>query len=106
MTENFKIVYSKTSLDGIGEIYTYIKDVLCEEGSARKTVQAIRMRIKSLENMPFRYPVLEIENLSRDDLRKTLVGNFLIIYTVDNVKKIVYIVNVVYASRDLVKLLG
>lgn len=87
------------------EIHTYIADNLKEQGIADRLLDKIETEILTLKNMPSRHNIDRDEQLKHRNLRKLLVDNYLIFYTVYEKTRMVFIVRVLYARRDWLNLL-
>lgn len=104
MTE-YKIKITARALRDIREIHKYITDNLKEQSIADKLLDKIEAEILTLKNMPLRHNIDRDEQLKHRNLRKLLVDNYLIFYTVYEKTKTVFIVRVLYARRDWLNLL-
>ena len=88
---------AQRNLDGI---YTYIAQTLMEPGTALALVERIEKEILSLDQMPYRYPVRQTGAYANRGYRQLLVGNYTIIYRVDEAKKQVIVVTVRYSTSN------
>jgi len=89
----------------IAETIDYISQVLQEPRTAGRLYRLLKEEILSLEQMPERYPFEDDDRLRALEIRKLLVKNFKILYFVDREQRTVQIVRVIYAGRDISKLL-
>ncbi len=89
----------------ITEAISYIGQVLQEPRTAGHLYQLLKTEILSLEQMPERYPFEDDDRLRALEIRKLLVKNYKILYFVDRDQRIVQIVRVIYAGRDISQLL-
>ena len=86
------------------EIHAYIADNLKEQGIADRLLDKIETEILTLKNMPLKHNIDRDGQLKHRNLRKLLVDNYLIFYTVYEKTKTVIIVRVLYAHRDWLNL--
>lgn len=102
---NYHIDIGSQAEADIVEIVRYIAQILLEPRTARNLYQLLQQEILSLKQMPERYPFEEDDRLRALEIRKLLVRNYKILYFVDRERQLVQIVRVVYAGRDISKLL-
>ncbi len=89
----------------ITETINYIGQALQEPRTAGQLYRLLKEEILSLKQMPERYPFEDDDRLRALGIRKLLVKNYKILYFVDRDQRIVQIVRVIYAGRDISKLL-
>ena len=87
------------------EIHAYITNNLKEPNIANKLLDKIEMEILKLRQMPFCHTLERDEQLKNRYLRKLIVDNYLVFYTVHEKSATVFVVRVLYARRDWVNLL-
>lgn len=88
------------------EIYQYVAFHLLEPATAKKLYEYIISEIHTLDTFPNRNSLIESEPLRSKGIRKLPVKNYVVLYTVDNVKMNVNIARIMYGGRDIVKQLG
>lgn len=81
-------------LDGI---YEYIAETLIEPGIAIKLVASLEEAIFSLESMPKRGALRKTGAYANKGYRQLFVGNFTVLYRVEETKKLVLVVTVRYS---------
>lgn len=81
-------------------IYTYIVETLVEPGIAAKLVNSLEEAIFSLENMPRRGVVRKTGAYANRGYRQLFVGNFTILYRIEEAKKQVLIVTIRYSRSQ------
>ena len=101
----YKIEVAVRAKRDMCEIYAYIADTIKEPNIADRLLDKIEAQIRTLNKMPFRQPVERDEQLKLRNLRKVMVDNYLVFYTVNEKTATVFIVRVLYARRDWVNLL-
>ena len=104
MTE-YRVEIALLSQTDITDIMHYIGQMLQEPRTVGNLYRVIKEEINSLRLMPERYPYEDDKRLRALGIRKLLVKNYKVLYFVDTEGQLVQVVRVVYAGRDLSKLL-
>lgn len=86
-------------------IVRYISQTLKEPRTAGNLYRLLKEGIQSLDQMPERYPFEDDERLCVLGIRKLLVKNYKVLYIVDHEQRQVKIARVVYAGRDIARML-
>ena len=81
-------------------IYDYIANTLLESGAAANTIEKIETAILSLDTMPQRCPVRKTGVYADKGYRQFFVGNYTIIFRIDEEQKLVFIITVRYSSSQ------
>jgi addiction module RelE/StbE family toxin len=84
-------------LDGI---YAYIAETLVEPGIAAKLVDSLEEAIFSLENMPKRGALRKTGAYAKKGYRQLFIGNFAVLYRIEDAKKQVLIVTIRYSKSQ------
>jgi len=84
-------------LDGI---YEYISKTLMEPAVALNIVDDIETALLSLDIMPHRCPERKIGAYANKGYRQLFVGNYTIIFRIDEDKKLVMVVTIRYSSSQ------
>lgn len=100
----FKLKITGSAREDINSIESYISLNLSSDNIARKTILDIKNAVKSLEVMPQRHRIYKSSSLGIA-IRSFPVRNYLIFYSIDLDKKIVYILRILYAKRNIDKIL-
>ncbi|MCM1107274.1 MAG: type II toxin-antitoxin system RelE/ParE family toxin [Blautia sp.] len=100
MNDNYNIIYSPQAKDDIKNIYSYIAFELQVPDTARKQINRIREKIRSLDLMPARYGIVDWEPWQSMSMHKLLVDNFIVYYTAHSDTLIVTIIRIVYERMD------
>ncbi len=100
---SYDIFYTAKAREDLEEIYEYIAFNLQEPMTAGKLYNNIITAVHTLENFPMRNALLENEPWRSRGLRKLPVKNFLVFYAVNEEKKNVNIIRIMYGARDLGK---
>lgn len=104
MTE-YRVEIGLLAQTDIADIMGYIGHTLQEPRTAGNLYRVIKQEIRSLGLMPERYPYEDDRRLRALGIRKLLVKNYKVLYFVDTERQLVQVARVVYAGRDLSKLL-
>ena len=84
-------------LDGI---YDYIANTLIEPGIALNIVDEIETAILSLDTMPHRCSERKIGVYANQGYRQLFVGNYTVLFRIDEERKLVMIVTIRYSSSQ------
>ena len=95
------VFYSAKAQADLNSIYSYIAFSLNESGTAKTIFKVITEAIDSLENMPERHPLVDMEPHKSRQIRKMPVKNYLVFYKVNREKQAVEIVRIMYGGRDI-----
>lgn len=98
---SYGIFYTAKAQDDLKEIYEYIAFGLQEPMTARKLYGSIASAKHTLDTFPLRNALFEKEPWQSRGLRKLPVGNYLVFYTVDEEKKNIHIIRIMYGGRDI-----
>ena len=99
---HYDIILTKSAKENLTEIYSYISQNLKEPSVANKLMQRIEKSIFNLERLPYIHQKIHIK-LGNKKYRRLIVGNYIILYKIDESNKIVYISNVIYGKKDYLK---
>lgn len=86
-------------------IVRYISQTLQEPRTAGNLYRLMKEQILSLDQMPERWPYEDDDMLRALGIRKLLVKNYKILYVVDPERRSVQVARVIYAGRDITKIL-
>ena len=101
----YKIEITARAKRDLREVHAYISGTLKEPNVADELLDKIETKILTLKSMPFRHAVERDERLKLRNLRKLIVDNYLVFYTVIEKTETVFVVRVLYARRDWMNLL-
>ena len=103
--DSYKIIIMPDAEEDLVELRNYIADVLLARDTARNYIRTIRKEIGSLSELPARYKPVDDEPWHSRGIRRIIVNNFFVYYRIDEEHKRVYILNVIYARRDQLRVL-
>lgn len=90
----------------MSDIAQYVNKVLCNPIAAMNLIQRMVHAAEELQEQPYSCPVYYPARTLPFEYRKLLVGNYILFYRVDEKKKLVTVIRVVYAKRDYGSILG
>jgi len=97
----YEVEVSQQADSDLRGIYEYIAFELQSPKNASGQLDRLEKQILSLNTMPERYRRYEKEPWKSRGLRVLPVDNYLILYIPDHHKKVVIILRVMYARRDI-----
>lgn len=101
----YKLEYLPVAQRDMVEIARYISGELQNPVAAERLAMEFVNAAESVLTFPYSLPAYQpIRSLKRE-YRKILVQNFFVFYWVDEEKKLVTVARVVYAKRDVARLL-
>ena len=103
--DSYKIIITPDAEDDLVELRNYIADVLLARDTARNYIRTIRKEIGSLSEMPARYKPVDDEPWHSRGIRRIMANNFFVYYRIDEDRKQVFVLNVIYARRDQLRML-
>ena len=98
--EIYEIEFTEDCRDEINEIYEYISEKLVEENSAKKLMRKMRDAVMDLSETPNLYMKIEKKDRNKREFRRMVIDNFVVLYTVDENSKKVYIAHMHYGRRN------
>ena len=98
--EIYEIEFTEDCREEIDEIYEYISEKLVAENSAKKLMRKMRDAIRDLSESPNLYMKIEKKDKLKREYRRIVIDNFVVLYTVDESNKKVYIAHMYYGRRD------
>ena len=101
----YKIEITARAKRDLREVHAYISGARKEPNVADELLDKIETKMLTLKSMPLRHAVERDEQLKLRNLRKLIVDNYLVFYTVSEKTEIVFVVRVLYARRDWMNLL-
>jgi toxin ParE1/3/4 len=102
---SYSIEIAEPAENDLSEIAWYIAKELLEPGTAKRTIDKIGAVIITLEEMPLRYAVAVDEKLAAQGIRKIIIDNYIVFYIVEEERKTVTIIRILYGRRDWLSLL-
>lgn len=103
--DSYNIIITPDAEADLIEIRNYIADSLLAPDTALNCIRAIRSKISKLEYMASSIAPVSHEPWHTRGVRRVSVKNFYIYYRPDDSSGNVYILNIIYAKRDQLKML-
>ena len=97
---SYRIEYTKLAQTDLDAIYRYIAFSLLEPEVAANIYREIIKSINSLDSMPSRNPLIDSEPWKSRGLRKMIVKNYIVFYTVGDGS--VTVNRIMYGGRDVI----
>ena len=97
----YEVELSEQADSDLREIFEYIAYELQSPQNASGQLDRLEEQILSLDTMPERYRKYEKEPWKSCGLRVLPVDNYVVLYIPDSDKKVVTILRVMYAGRDI-----
>lgn len=82
------------------EIYDYISTQLNENLAAKRLFLKINNKISHLSINPYIYSKIGKTDRLKREYRKIVIGNYILLYTIDSKNKKVYISHIIYGRRN------
>jgi plasmid stabilization system protein ParE len=101
----YRIIITPRAINEISKIYDYILNELYAEKAARKLVQEVEETIQELKYSPKIYARIEKLDDVKRRYRRIVIRNFVILYTVDEEHKTVYVAHMYYSGRNYLDLI-
>ena len=98
--EIYEIEFTEDCRDEIREIYKYISENLVADQAAKNLMRKMRDSVNALADNPKLYRKIEKKDKVENDYRRLIINNFVILYTINEEKKIVYIAHMYYGRRN------
>ncbi|MCI9063802.1 MAG: type II toxin-antitoxin system RelE/ParE family toxin [Clostridia bacterium] len=97
----YTIIWSPKARDDLSKIYHYISYHLKEKVTANKLIRRLLDLVSSLDYLPNRYPkVLNSKKYYNSNIRKLLVGKYVILYEVNSITHQVFILHIYHSSQN------
>lgn len=98
----YKVIITPIAYKEISKIYEYIAEELYATKAAQNLMQKVEKHIQVLRYSPRMYPkIRKIDNLRRR-YRRIVINNYIILYTIDEQKKIVFISHMYYGGKNYI----
>ena len=98
--DKYNIIITPSTIDNISLIASYISIELSNSVAANRFIDNIQEEIRKLDTFPLAHPLVQFEPWRSRGLRKLLYKSFIIYYVVDEIKKEVIVLAVIYGMRD------
>jgi len=96
----YKLIVSKEAHTDVDQIARYISLDLCNPSAASTFLDRVEKSYRTITENPYLYALCDDKRLQFKGYRKVIINNYLILYRIDEEKKDVYVVRVVYGPRE------
>ena len=103
--DQFKVIITPTARKDIEDIIHYIREELKNPDAAMSIQNKLKEAIFSLSEFPFRHHLMTDTTIADLGIRKVLVENYIVFYTVYEETACVDIIRVLYVRRNWLNLL-
>lgn len=97
--EIYKVRITDECIEEIEQIYDYIANELKANNSAVKLIKEVRTKILGLSKTPKLYPKINKRNRAKKIYRRIIIQNYIVLYTVDDNQKLVYISHMHFSRK-------
>ena len=101
MTSNYQYHFTKKAEADLDEILSYISIELSNPEAAASFLKDLLAVIASICSVPKIGRMVENEFLPDKEIRKSLVGNYVLYYLPDTEEKSIYVLRILYGRRNL-----
>ena len=101
MTSNYQYHFTKKAEADLEEILSYISIELSNPEAAASFLKDLLAVLASICSVPKIGSIVENEFLPDKEIRKSLVGNYVLYYLPDAVEMTIYILRILYGRRNL-----
>ena len=98
----YRVKLTEEFLEEIGEIYYYISSILQAQYAAKRLIKKVNNNLFLLIKSPKLFMKIEKYTKTKRQYRRILVNNYVILYTVDEPAKIIYVVHIYYGGRNYI----
>ena len=101
MTSNYQYNFTKKVETDLDEILSYISIELSNPEAASSFLKDVQTVIASICSVPKIGRIVDNEFLPNREIRKSLVGNYVLYYLPDIKEKRIYVLRILYGRRNL-----
>lgn len=101
----YKIDVTEPAIEDLNSIVSYIANDLKNSAAAKSFVDEADRIIRSLSEMPKRYPIVKDNMLAAQEIRFAQINNYLAFYVVRESTKTVTVLRVLHSRRDWMNIL-
>lgn len=96
----YKRIATEYAHKDLHNIFTYIKNQLCAPQAATDFADAVQKCYARLSRNPLIYSLCNDEMLAQKGYRKVLIKNYVLVFKVNEAKKVVTIYRLFYGAED------
>ncbi|MCK9224004.1 MAG: type II toxin-antitoxin system RelE/ParE family toxin [Candidatus Muirbacterium halophilum] len=102
---DYYIKFTESAFNDLDEIYFYITHETSNENIADNILEEIEKSIYRLKEFPQIGNLINNNVFKKRGYRKLVIGNYIIIYKINQSLKSIYILRILYSSRNYISLL-
>lgn len=100
MATDYSFFFTDTAVTDLEETLNYISAELSSPAAANNFILKLETAVSAIRKFPLSGSPVENPYVKRNDIRKTLVGNYVLYYIPDQEKHQIVILRIVYGQRD------
>jgi addiction module RelE/StbE family toxin len=100
--EAYQLEFTKEYDKQLDRVYSYISEELYAESSAKQLLERIEEETEKLKHMPKIYPEADKYEGTKRAYRKIVIDNYVVLYTIDEKEKKVYIAHIFYSGSNYI----
>lgn len=98
--KQYRVIITQTAYMEINKIYNHIKQELYAENAAKGLMRKVEEEVQKLKYAPkIHIEIEKVDEIERN-YRKIVIKNFIILYTINEENKVVFIAHMYYGGRD------
>ena len=101
MTSNYQYNFTKKAETDLDEILSYISIELSNPDAAASFLKDLQAVLAAICSVPKIGRIVDNEFLPNREIRKSLVGNYVLYYLPDIKEKRIYVLRILYGRRNL-----
>lgn len=105
-SNKYKVKILPQAESDLKEIFDYIVNQLFNLTAGEKLMSEIMASIEIASNFPYSMPIFRNARVTEKEYRRIIVGNYALIYKIDDGKKEIRIMTVFYAPSNQAELFG
>lgn len=98
--KQYRIVFTSDCIREMDYIYNYIILNLYAQKSAKELMNNVQQAIENLKIMPQMHMVIKKYSELELEYRRIIIGNYVVLYTISEKEKIIYIVHMYYGGSN------
>jgi len=98
---DFQVEFSERAREELNEIVERIEKEYDNPQAAERFFVNVQQKAVALAHNPFLYPLCFDERIYEKGYRRVIVGNYIIIYSIDEENELVFIRAIIYGRRDI-----
>ena len=99
--DKYQVKINSRAIRELNSIYEYIANKKSDIENGKKQLGRIKKAILKLATFPNSHQERTEARYAKDDYRKLLIDNYIVIFRIDEVNKIVYVITVQYQGQNL-----